>query len=129
MASSRRSILFVGEPPLTPQYRCLRLRSGLLQCKGPAIGGQVEPQSCRLRVQLDHNSLVVLEVGNRTPLDDRDPCGHRGILAAEILWRVQVVHFTFGVDPGSAYIRERASRKLEFVLLLVLAVVERAVSP
>ncbi len=50
-----------------------------------AVGRQVESQPTGLRMQLDDDALVVLEIRDRTALDDRHAGCNRRIVAAEVL--------------------------------------------
>src|SRR5579864_9337193 len=105
-------------PSSTPQSQLRRL-----ECDRYATGRQVESQSPRLGVQRDHDTLLVLEIGNRAALAN----SHAGcicrIVAAQIRRIGQIVDLALGVDAGAAYIGDRDSRELELVLLLVFAVV------
>src|ERR1700733_2312605 len=101
----------------------------LLQSEVHTVGRQVESQPAGLGMQLDDDAFLVLKIGDRTSLDDRHTGGYRRIVAREISRRGQIVDLALRVDAGSAYISDRDAREFELVLLLVFAVVKRAVTP
>src|SRR5580692_8874180 len=80
-------------------------------------------------MQLDDDALLVLEIGDGAALNDRNTGGDRRIAAGKIRRIGQIIDFTLGVDSSCANVRDRYARQLEWVLLLVLAVVKSAVSP
>src|SRR5260370_13011660 len=80
-------------------------------------------------MQLDYDALLVLEIGDGAALNDRHAGGDRRIVAGEIRPTGQIIDFTLGVDSSCANVRDRYARQLERGLLLVFAVVKRAVSP
>ena len=51
-----------------------------------AVGRQVESQPLGLRVQLDYDALIVLEICDRAAGNDRRAGGDRRIVAAQIRW-------------------------------------------
>src|ERR1700676_4296118 len=80
-------------------------------------------------MQLDYDALLVFEVGDGAPLNDRHAGGDCRIVAGESRRTGQIIDFTLGVDSSCANVRDRYARQLERVLLLVFAVVKSAVSP
>src|SRR5258706_13227499 len=80
-------------------------------------------------MQLDYDALLVLEIGDGAALNDRDAGGDRRIVAGEIRRTGGIIDFTLGVDSSATNVRDRYARQFERGLLLVFAVVKRAVSP
>src|ERR1700723_313802 len=105
-----------------PQLRCW-------QRDLHTTGRQVESEPSRLGVQRDHDAVLILEIGDRAALADRDTGGICRIVAAQIRRIGQIVDLALGANAGAAYVGDRDSRELELVLLLVFAVVKRAVTP
>ena len=64
---------------LPPRF-CLRL----LQRDMHSVRRQIESQPLGLRVQLNHDAILVLEIGDRPAGDDRGAGGDRRIVAAQI---------------------------------------------
>jgi hypothetical protein len=92
-------------------------------------GRQVESHPTGLRMQLDDNAFVVLEIGDRTALDDRHASCDCRIVAAEIRRAGQIIDLTLGGNTGAADVSDRNARDFELVLFLVPAVVKRSVTP
>jgi hypothetical protein len=92
-------------------------------------GRQVESHSTGLRMQLDDDALVVLEIGDRTAFDDRHAGCDCRILAAEVRRAGQIVDLTLGGNAGATDVSDRNTRDFELVLFLVLAVIKGSRDP
>src|ERR1700690_448814 len=101
----------------------------LLERDAHTVSRQVESQPAGLRVQLDYDPLVVLEVGDRAALDDRHTSGYRRIVPAQVRGTGQIVDLALGGNAGAAYVSDRNAREFELVLLLIFTVIKRAVTP
>jgi hypothetical protein len=71
------------------------------------VGRQVESHPTGLRMQLDDDALVVLEIGDRTALDDRDAGCDCRIVAAEVRRAGQIVDLTLSVNTGATGVSDR----------------------
>src|ERR1700722_6338977 len=80
-------------------------------------------------MQLDDDALVVLQIRDGPALDDRHAGCDRRIVAAEVRRAVQIVDLPLGGNTGATDVSDRNARDFELVLLLVLAVVKRPVTP
>src|SRR5580704_6543650 len=101
----------------------------LLQRDVHTVSGEVESQPAGLGVQLDDDAMVVLEIGDRAALYNRDASRDCCIIAAEIRRTRQVVNLSLSGNAGAPYVSYGNARQFELVLLLVFAVVKRAVTP
>ena len=102
----------------------------LLERDVHTVDRRVESQPSSLRMQLDNDAIIlVLEIGDRTTLNDRQAGGDRRITAVEIRRTCQIIDLTLGGNAGAPYVNDRNAREFELVFFLVFALVKRAVTP
>src|SRR5271156_1913299 len=94
-----------------------------------AVGRQVKSQPLGLRVQLDYDAVVVLEIRDRAAGNDRRTGGDCRIVASQIRRLGQIIDLALCGNAGAAYVDDRNAREFEFVLFLILAVIKGTVTP
>ena len=94
-----------------------------------SLGGQVESQPPGLGMQLDDDTFLVLQIGDRAAGTDRKASCECRKIATEIRRTGQVVDLALSGNARAPDVSDRNARELELVLFLIFAVVKRAVTP
>ena len=92
-----------------------------------AVCGQRESQPDGGRVQLDHDAMLVLEIGNRSAAADRGTGRNRYVIAVEILQLGKIVNLAGSRDVGHTDVDDRET--LQFEPVMGVTVVQYPVTP